>query len=119
MNVRCLKRLSCSESAARLVLGRLVADHIVFPTLDPLYVAVAKNDVAPGSAMIIVPIRVVIDRSGSLTIPVKDQPDLGGTNHLASQPKDGVFMNVAGRDRKSTRLNSSHGYISYAVFCLK
>ena len=22
-------------------------------------------------------------------------------------------------DRKSTRLNSSHGYISYAVFCLK
>src|SRR5687768_18007446 len=26
---------------------------------------------------------------------------------------------VGGEDRKSTRLNSSHGYISYAVFCLK
>src|SRR2546429_2211098 len=26
---------------------------------------------------------------------------------------------VNGGDRKSTRLNSSHGYISYAVFCLK
>src|SRR2546422_7271486 len=26
---------------------------------------------------------------------------------------------VAAGDRKSTRLNSSHGYISYAVFCLK
>src|SRR2546422_1098829 len=26
---------------------------------------------------------------------------------------------VIGIDRKSTRLNSSHGYISYAVFCLK
>src|SRR2546429_2744014 len=27
---------------------------------------------------------------------------------------------IAGpEDRKSTRLNSSHGYISYAVFCLK
>src|SRR2546422_1230522 len=25
----------------------------------------------------------------------------------------------ATEDRKSTRLNSSHGYISYAVFCLK
>src|SRR2546422_11704180 len=25
----------------------------------------------------------------------------------------------AQEDRKSTRLNSSHGYISYAVFCLK
>src|SRR2546429_1520001 len=26
---------------------------------------------------------------------------------------------LALEDRKSTRLNSSHGYISYAVFCLK
>src|SRR2546422_7763504 len=26
---------------------------------------------------------------------------------------------LRGGDRKSTRLNSSHGYISYAVFCLK
>src|SRR2546422_8491792 len=26
---------------------------------------------------------------------------------------------VKREDRKSTRLNSSHGYISYAVFCLK
>src|SRR2546422_7872811 len=30
-----------------------------------------------------------------------------------------VIQRVARRDRKSTRLNSSHGYISYAVFCLK
>src|SRR2546429_6433561 len=28
-------------------------------------------------------------------------------------------VNQRVRDRKSTRLNSSHGYISYAVFCLK
>src|SRR3989449_6546723 len=28
-------------------------------------------------------------------------------------------VRVQWRDRKSTRLNSSHGYISYAVFCLK
>src|SRR5205809_2963510 len=26
---------------------------------------------------------------------------------------------IGPQDRKSTRLNSSHGYISYAVFCLK
>src|SRR5256884_971977 len=32
----------------------------------------------------------------------------------------GFFQgSVNGLDRKSTRLNSSHGYISYAVFCLK
>src|SRR3989449_1543382 len=28
-------------------------------------------------------------------------------------------LEVSALDRKSTRLNSSHGYISYAVFCLK
>src|SRR2546422_7758009 len=28
-------------------------------------------------------------------------------------------MSYRDLDRKSTRLNSSHGYISYAVFCLK
>src|SRR2546422_1810586 len=35
--------------------------------------------------------------------------------------RDGLRDGHAGgaRDRKSTRLNSSHGYISYAVFCLK
>src|SRR5207253_6488737 len=31
---------------------------------------------------------------------------------------DGIF-DAAGEDRKSTRLNSSHVAISYAVFCLK
>src|SRR2546429_3087911 len=30
-----------------------------------------------------------------------------------------VRQTEAEKDRKSTRLNSSHGYISYAVFCLK
>src|SRR2546422_5152244 len=32
---------------------------------------------------------------------------------------DLAFGAGGGQDRKSTRLNSSHGYISYAVFCLK
>src|SRR2546422_8607931 len=30
-----------------------------------------------------------------------------------------TFLGYIPEDRKSTRLNSSHGYISYAVFCLK
>src|SRR2546429_6754269 len=43
-------------------------------------------------------------------------PDL-----LAAILTDGKTLQFApkGRDRKSTRLNSSHGYISYAVLCLK
>src|SRR2546430_10445826 len=32
---------------------------------------------------------------------------------------DGNLINVNAVDRKSTRLNSSHSQISYAVFCLK
>src|SRR2546429_1558288 len=61
--------------------------------------------------------------------------ELPGIAHLAHQVQIQVgdqqlFLRVAGflgagariahiLDRKSTRLNSSHGYISYAVFCLK
>src|SRR3712207_7459030 len=37
----------------------------------------------------------------------------------ATAPLDVFGMRVAGLDRKSTRLNSSHANISYAVFCLK
>src|SRR2546422_7533762 len=37
------------------------------------------------------------------------------TNTLLTAGSDRMMC----RDRKSTRLNSSHGYISYAVFCLK
>src|SRR2546422_2491887 len=34
-------------------------------------------------------------------------------------PKNSPTAALNTKDRKSTRLNSSHGYISYAVFCLK
>src|SRR2546429_6325767 len=34
-------------------------------------------------------------------------------------PLSTVAAWLLAEDRKSTRLNSSHGYISYAVFCLK
>src|SRR5258705_6652319 len=48
---------------------------------------------------------------------------LVGMSLVTSQPvgEDGFFMLLLapGRDRKSTRLNSSHLGISYAVFCLK
>src|SRR5688572_32535941 len=44
------------------------------------------------------------------------------TEFFAPQPLEkvhDVFFYGYGEDRKSTRLNSSHSQISYAVFCLK
>src|SRR5207245_10824853 len=38
---------------------------------------------------------------------------------LRPQARDPAALGQPGQDRKSTRLNSSHGSISYAVFCLK
>src|SRR5690606_40296957 len=37
----------------------------------------------------------------------------------ARLPIEGKLRDLLGQDRKSTRLNSSHVKISYAVFCLK
>src|SRR2546429_4386265 len=37
----------------------------------------------------------------------------------ARRGEDRSWLHALSRDRKSARLNSSHGYISYAVFCLK
>src|SRR2546422_5471338 len=44
---------------------------------------------------------------------------IGLTQHLGLSPRWLDHLPLGDRDRKSTRLNSSHGYISYAVFCLK
>src|SRR2546429_4382890 len=48
-------------------------------------------------------------------------PIFGGAGHHLRPRKDNNVCTAhrGKRDRKSTRLNSSHGYISYAVFCLK
>src|SRR5690348_18164597 len=48
-------------------------------------------------------------------------PDAAGSHSHASAPErpDGPGSRITRLDRKSTRLNSSHPSISYAVFCLK
>src|SRR2546422_6203803 len=54
--------------------------------------------------------------ANSSTIPsVSPTPTCSARSHDSSASTLGAIT----RDRKSTRLNSSHGYISYAVFCLK
>src|SRR3989449_2494657 len=86
------------------------AERVRTPLLD---VGVGDHHVAP--------------RLGHLRAVLDDEPvraELGERLlevHVAQLPqhhsdKPGVQQM---QDRKSTRLNSSHGYISYAVFCLK
>src|SRR3712207_7048134 len=43
----------------------------------------------------------------------------GAHRALAEGEPCGMKTGLEGKDRKSTRLNSSHANISYAVFCLK
>src|SRR5438105_15914533 len=51
---------------------------------------------------------------------VPDQaPELEAEPGLAAPGQELALGDRAGTDRKSTRLNSSHEWISYAVFCLK
>src|SRR2546429_6261501 len=59
----------------------------------------------------------LIDEKGSSTPQVSLTP----TNYPAPPPShwQDASSYLYASDRKSTRLNSSHGYISYAVFCLK
>src|SRR2546429_1188823 len=59
----------------------------------------------------------------SLLSRTRDASPSRKTRATLGDPSRWLFLDtettgLAG-DRKSTRLNSSHGYISYAVFCLK
>src|SRR2546422_807722 len=45
--------------------------------------------------------------------------DVSRPQVLGYQLRVRALWKKVSKDRKSTRLNSSHGYISYAVFCLK
>src|SRR5207245_7362846 len=58
----------------------------------------------------------------SLRLGIDFPSELRGDHHLAPKRSKGfaykLFVCVRTIDRKSTRLNSSHGSISYAVFCL-
>src|SRR3712207_7165442 len=53
------------------------------------------------------------DQAGAHRVQ-RHENEAAGERELADEPDD-----PGGEDRKSTRLNSSHANISYAVFCLK
>src|SRR2546422_10771604 len=49
----------------------------------------------------------------------RGDPSGAAAGRVAARAGGGGTAGADAADRKSTRLNSSHGYISYAVFCLK
>src|SRR5699024_11528469 len=53
-----------------------------------------------------------LEANNQIILKYQDNPN-GSYNDIAG------LINEKGKDRKSTRLNSSHVSISYAVFCLK
>src|SRR5437868_11479396 len=60
-------------------------------------------------------------RSHEVELPplIQDQHDEVSYAALAKKLRDLYRVDIFDKDRKSTRLNSSHVSISYAVFCLK
>src|SRR3712207_7975128 len=58
-------------------------------------------------------------RSKSCPRPPRDPLRRGGDKRPLRSPSRRRGFQPDPRDRKSTRLNSSHANISYAVFCLK
>src|SRR5476651_1531006 len=56
------------------------------------------------------------------TLSLHDAPPIsptGSSPRICRRPRSSPTASSRGLDRKSTRLNSSHANISYAVFCLK
>src|SRR5215208_5010795 len=69
-------------------------------------------------------LSVPLGSGGVGEVPAKAELAAGrgvgtGTAGSAEHPASSTMTNPTGQDRKSTRLNSSHVAISYAVFCLK
>src|SRR5207249_6434986 len=65
------------------------------------------------------PPDLAMDAAAESSQPVRDQPVQPRRRRRRQPPLRRYARRRAHRDRKSTRLNSSHVSISYAVFCLK
>src|SRR5437660_2138959 len=61
----------------------------------------------------------LLDRDRALALVADVDQDFATADVDHAAPDDLALLELAGLDRKSTRLNSSHVAISYAVFCLK
>src|SRR2546429_9797425 len=92
----------------RLTLPHTVVLGLGFATLRPMKGTAARTTADADG----IEIAGLLFDAGPSESPVL--LEVGPEESRARHAKDPITL-----DRKSTRLNSSHGYISYAVFCLK
>src|SRR5690606_42161756 len=98
----------------------------------PLFYALSLHDALPifsSSSSWTQPLHAPVRPDDRLVRQVEEQAVLdhagqalqgrGQAGGIVDAAAGGVIDDVAAVDRKSTRLNSSHVKISYAVFCLK
>src|SRR5690554_1478351 len=130
----------CSWSTSRLPRS---ATGIVMPRKSPMcrrmgrkvVVRMPKQPVVILGPVFLCMVNVDISDVAGQIIHQLEPPPVSGERELAGEAIDGIVLVVVVgdqwrfarrlvqgfmvRDRKSTRLNSSHVRISYAVFCLK
>src|SRR5207245_7642212 len=92
---------------------------IVFPALDRVSESVLPSDVQHPAD--VAAQRIQFRFAGRPRRQVVEVADLSGQrrSRAANLSNERAERREMVLDRKSTRLNSSHGSISYAVFCLK
>src|SRR5438132_7793743 len=77
------------------------------------------------SGWVLIEVADAVDPRGKVVDRIEsvERPDLAGIGldhlHVLGKVLGRAAREVVDQDRKSTRLNSSHTVISYAVFCLK
>src|SRR5256884_5749017 len=92
-----------NQNIAKNLKGHLLLAH---GTLD--------DNVPPCNTLLVVDALIKANKDFDLLLLPNRRHGFGNEPYMVRRRWD-YFV----RDRKSTRLNSSHGYISYAVFCLK
>src|SRR2546422_223970 len=106
-----------ARAAHDVVLVDKAADHVAAMNAGGL--TVERRDGAETVAVRAITPEKLGPGLGLVLLAVKSQDTRAALEVLAPRlANDGAIVSMQ-KDRKSTRLNSSHGYISYAVFCLK
>src|SRR5690606_41630501 len=106
---------SLIDAHVHMVFGSLTMAQMMAPNMSE---EVLINNVGVSSQQMLMRGFTSVRDAGGPIFPLKSAIDKGKILGPRIWPSGATISQTAG-DRKSTRLNSSHVKISYAVFCLK